>query len=157
MVEGGDAKEIESDENENKSTCGTKGCLRRADLACPTCIKLGLNPTKFCSQECFKNSWNEHKILHKQVKKQKEENKYLDDPTSMPADFKGFSFTGNLRPCQKSPRRQVPEHIPRPDYGDHRDVNYHFLHITRVYENFKIVLHRVYHYLNNKTEEKIQL
>ena len=59
-----------------------------ASLACPTCIKLGLSPTRFCDQECFKQSWNEHKKLHTAVKKAKA----LADPSSMPPEFKGYNF-----------------------------------------------------------------
>lgn len=37
----------------------------------------------------------------------------------MPNEFRGFHFTGSLRPYQKTPKRVVPDHIPRPDYADH--------------------------------------
>lgn len=30
-----------------------------------------------------------------------------------------FDFAGPLRPFKQSPRREVPEHIPRPDYAVH--------------------------------------
>ncbi len=106
--------------------CGTPNCGKKAELACPSCIKLGISPTRFCTQECFKSSWNEHKELHKKIKKTKEENKYLEDPTSMPAEFQGFTFTGPLRPCQKTPTRFVPPDIGRPDYADHREVQISF-------------------------------
>lgn len=100
------------------SVCGSPGCGKPAELACPTCIKLGITPTRFCTQECFKESWNDHKILHKQVKKAKA----TDDVSSMPPEFKGFAFTGSLRPYQKTPRRLVPHEIERPDYADHPQV-----------------------------------
>jgi hypothetical protein len=96
--------------------CATAGCGKTATLACPTCLKLGLAPTRFCSQECFKSSWNEHKCIHKQVKTSRV------DPSSLPSEFKGYSFTGSLRPFQKSPLRSVPAHILRPDYADHPQV-----------------------------------
>ena len=100
--------------------CGTVGCGKPAELACPTCLKLGLNPTRFCTQECFKTSWAEHKSFHKQAtKKSRENTKYIDDPTSLPSEFKGFTFTGTLRPCQKTPKRHVPDHIPLTDYATH--------------------------------------
>jgi hypothetical protein len=70
------------------------------------------------SQECFKGYWNVHKSFHKQVKK------IRDDPTSMPSEFRGFTFTGNLRPCQKTPMRTVPAHIMRPDYADNEMVGH---------------------------------
>lgn len=108
--------------NEDINICATEGCCKPAELACPTCIKLGLPPTRFCSQDCFKTSWNFHKILHSEVKKLRGDTKYLDDPTSMPTIFNGFPFTGKLRPCQKSPKRIVPDAIARPDYADHPQV-----------------------------------
>jgi methionyl aminopeptidase len=37
----------------------------------------------------------------------------------MPPEFKGYMFTGSLRPYQQSPRRTVPPEIARPDYADH--------------------------------------
>ena len=67
--------------------CGTVGCGKVAELACPTCIKLGIAPTRFCNQECFKSSWNDHRALHKKAKKNIENDKYLTDPTSLPSEF----------------------------------------------------------------------
>ena len=80
-------------------------------MACPTCVKLGLPPSRFCSQECFKSSWNEHKTVHKDARKL--------DPSTMPAEFGGFMFSGPLRPYQQSKTRIVPPEIMRPDYADH--------------------------------------
>lgn len=73
-------------------------------MQCPTCIKLGLDPSFFCSQECFKDMWPIHKLSHK--KKDPEE------------EHKGFKFTGPLRPYPYSftARREVPADIPTPDY-----------------------------------------
>lgn len=92
--------------------CLTPGCGKPATMSCPTCIKSGLPPSRFCTQDCFKSSWNEHKKLHPVVKKPK-------DPLSMPPEFKYYTFTGPLRPCQVTPQKSVPSHIPRPDYADH--------------------------------------
>ena len=39
------------------------------------------------------------------------------DPTKIPTEFKGFQFTGPLRPCQKTKKREVPDHIMKPDYA----------------------------------------
>jgi methionyl aminopeptidase len=34
----------------------------------------------------------------------------------------GYKWTGTLRPKYPlSPKREVPAHIPRPDYADHRE------------------------------------
>ena len=37
--------------------------------------------------------------------------------SKLPEMFAGYQFTGNLRPGIVGPRRQVPDHIPRPDYA----------------------------------------
>uniref|UniRef100_A0A8C9TZN6 Methionine aminopeptidase n=1 Tax=Scleropages formosus TaxID=113540 RepID=A0A8C9TZN6_SCLFO len=47
--------------------CETEGCGSEAKLQCPTCIKLGIQGSYFCSQECFKGSWATHKLLHKKA------------------------------------------------------------------------------------------
>lgn len=44
--------------------CESLGCKNSAKLQCPTCIKLGIQGSFFCSQECFKNNWKTHKIIH---------------------------------------------------------------------------------------------
>jgi methionyl aminopeptidase len=97
--------------------CTTPGCGKPARMACPTCLKLGIPPSRFCDQDCFKNYWNEHKKLHTVVKKSREAVKV--DPSSMPKEFTGFQFTGSLRPFQKTPKRTVPDHIMKPDYAIH--------------------------------------
>ncbi|XP_053539645.1 uncharacterized protein vopp1b isoform X1 [Ictalurus punctatus] len=48
--------------------CMTEGCGRETQLQCPTCRKLGLQEAFFCSQECFKSSWREHKKLHQRAR-----------------------------------------------------------------------------------------
>ncbi|RPA74272.1 methionine aminopeptidase [Ascobolus immersus RN42] len=73
-------------------------------LQCPTCLKLG-KASFFCSQDCFKKSWVEHKRAH---------------PTPIKNPFPNFNFTGKLRPAYPlSAKREVPASIPRPDYADH--------------------------------------
>jgi len=37
-------------------------------MQCPTCIKLNIPGSFFCSQDCFKTSWKQHKGLHKMFK-----------------------------------------------------------------------------------------
>lgn len=44
--------------------CETSGCKNEAKLQCPTCIKLGIQGSFFCSQDCFKSNWKSHKIIH---------------------------------------------------------------------------------------------
>lgn len=82
--------------------CGKPATTRQ----CPTCIKLKLTPAFYCSQDCFKGKWPEHKKVHVQV---------AVDPNPWP----NLKFTGNLRPHYPlSPKRVVPIHITRPDYAD---------------------------------------
>ncbi|CAM9502796.1 unnamed protein product, partial [Phaeothamnion confervicola] len=92
--------------------CETPGCDKPASMACPTCIKLGLPRSLYCSQECFKSNWPQHKARHKQAPPP-------PDPNSMPREFAGYSFTGPLRPAYVTPRRPIPPSIPKPDYADH--------------------------------------
>ena len=112
-----DPAEVASSPAEAIHLCCSPGCSKPAVLACPSCLKLGLPPSRFCGQECFKESWSEHKAMHKDIKKARIGVK--SDPTTMPTEFRGFAFTGELRPCQLSATRIVPEGIMRPDYADH--------------------------------------
>jgi len=74
-------------------------------LQCPTCLKLGIKDSFFCSQDCFKRSWSSHKALHKS----KDTGTYDPFPT--------FPYTGTLRPVYPlSERRKVPKSIQHPDY-----------------------------------------
>lgn len=101
----------QASEDTTQHICSTPGCGKPARMGCPTCIKLGLPVSRFCGQECFKSSWEQHKLIHKQAKQV--------DPSTMPSEFRGFHFTGSLRPYQKTPRREVPPSIARPDYAIH--------------------------------------
>ena len=95
--------------------CCSPGCGKPASLACPTCLKLSLPPSRFCGQECFKASWNDHKLLHKDVRAARDAVK--GDPRSMPSTFRDYRFTGKLRPCSVTERSEVPAGIQRPDYA----------------------------------------
>ncbi|KAL3875991.1 hypothetical protein ACJMK2_033883 [Sinanodonta woodiana] len=95
--------------------CDTIGCQNSAKLQCPTCIKLGIQGSYFCSQACFKGFWEEHKKVHKKAKA----DKVQDEIKELKNLFAGFRFTGELRPGKVSPKRIVPDHIPRPDYATH--------------------------------------
>lgn len=120
---------------------GCVRCSKPARLQCPKCLELKLprGNASFCSQECFKASWSEHKGVHK--------NPTTPSPaTSAPAKLasgddlaiealaqgclyvlkKGqtrtdtmpfFDWTGSLRPYPITPRRLVPLHIDRPDWA----------------------------------------
>ena len=101
---------------ENKLICWTPGCGKEAKMACPTCIKLGAPPSRFCDQECFKKSWNEHKKVHEEIRKIRDA-----DPAKMPGEFKYYRFTGPLRPWKVTPKSEIPADIEKPDYADHPD------------------------------------
>ena len=92
----------------DSKVCLTPDCGKPATLQCPTCKKLGKN-SPFCSQECFKTSWNIHKLAHIAAQPQ--------PASSIPSRFGGFHFTGPLRPTHLTPKRQVPKEIPPPDYA----------------------------------------
>ncbi|XP_064595511.1 methionine aminopeptidase 1-like [Liolophura sinensis] len=94
--------------------CETPGCGTEAKLQCPTCIKLGISGSFFCSQTCFKGNWGEHKKLHKKSKSENSESNSFNP-------WPGFRFTGPLRPAPVTPVREVPDHIPRPDYADNTE------------------------------------
>lgn len=51
-------------------TCASPGCQNAVtgNLACPTCKKFGMD-NFFCSQDCFKKNWAEHKKVHVIAKK----------------------------------------------------------------------------------------
>ena len=66
-------------------------CGKAAKMACPTCIKLGGSSARFCDQECFKKSWNEHKKIHEEIRRVRDA-----DPSRMPREFKHYRFTD---PC----------------------------------------------------------
>lgn len=95
--------------NRDVQLCETPNCGEVAKLQCPTCIKLEIKGSFFCSQTCFKGSWEIHKLLHKKSRS-------ADASVYNPWPY--FSFTGTLRPFKQTPRRTVPSLIGRPDYAD---------------------------------------
>ncbi|KAG5848239.1 hypothetical protein ANANG_G00096350 [Anguilla anguilla] len=102
--------------------CETDGCSSEAKLQCPTCIKLGIQGSYFCSQECFKGSWSTHKLLHKKAKedKSKDETKSSVENDVNTDPWPGYRYTGKLRPHYPlTPKRPVPDNIQRPDYAEH--------------------------------------
>ena len=96
--------------------CITNGCSKPASLQCPTCLKMNIHGSFFCSQvskklqslkdrhvrclrfcfvmfvqDCFKGFWKEHKVVHKKPSPVKQtQSSYNPWP--------GFHFTGKLRP-----------------------------------------------------------
>lgn len=120
--------------------CASPGCTNVVEqrLACPKCIQLGLNPTYFCSQDCFKNNYASHKQIHsiaKQLLVSQQTVGHRKTPpdagvscqedapeelkASLPTWARDYSFTGPLRPALYSPQRVVPSTVRKPDYADH--------------------------------------
>ncbi|KAH6918612.1 peptidase M24, structural domain-containing protein [Coprinopsis sp. MPI-PUGE-AT-0042] len=92
-------------------------------LECPTCNKLGIKGSFFCGQECFKaGSQKTHKIIHDLAKPGSKIS--LLPGAALSSDgvynpFPNYDFTGSLTPWYPlSPKRQIPDHIPRPDYAE---------------------------------------
>lgn len=86
--------------------CSGSDCDNDAgQLQCPNCQKLG-KESYFCSQDCFKRNWSEHKKVHK------------SQTTGHYNPFPTYPYTGSLRPVYPlSPRREVPAKIQHPDYA----------------------------------------
>jgi len=100
--------------------CESPGCEQPAKLQCPTCIKLNIQGSFFCTQVCFKSNWDLHKNLHKLAKsdvasQSSKKGSGLFNP------WPGYKFTGRLRPAAQSDKREVPGNIRRPDYADHAE------------------------------------
>lgn len=93
--------------------CTNPDCRKPAQMQCPTCIKLQLEPTYFCSQDCFKSLWKFHKMAHTKREEKVES---------------GFKYTGPLRPFPYTftGRREVPAEIKKPDYAKTGAPNQHF-------------------------------
>lgn len=92
-----------------------EGCGKDAPtMQCPKCKELGLPPSFFCTQPCFKNSWGSHKAKHSQPAQ-------AVIPTMTDIERAMFNFTGMLRPGKITPKRFVPPTIARPDYADDPD------------------------------------
>ncbi|ESO09558.1 hypothetical protein HELRODRAFT_73702 [Helobdella robusta] len=96
--------------------CEAPDCNKEAKLRCPTCVKLKLTGAFFCSQECFKSSWNTHKLVHK---KAVDNGELACNEVYNP--WPNFTFSGLLRPYPVTPPRKVPDHIEKPDYATQSD------------------------------------
>lgn len=69
-------------------------------------------------QECFKSSWSEHKVTHKQAKSAISS----VDQQTLTNPWPGYKFSGELRPYYPlSSKRVIPDKIPKPDYGERDD------------------------------------
>ncbi|EGG16335.1 methionine aminopeptidase 1 [Cavenderia fasciculata] len=82
-------------------------CGKQSNFHCPNCEKLSLPVANFCSQECFKSLWHLHKIVHYSDVERKQAGN----------EFKGYNFTGKLRPFKVTPQRKAPEGTLLPDYA----------------------------------------
>ena len=47
-------------------TCSRTGCTNPATKKCPVCISYGIPDSYFCSQDCLKQAWKDHKAYHDQ-------------------------------------------------------------------------------------------
>ncbi|KAK9832038.1 hypothetical protein WJX81_000819 [Elliptochloris bilobata] len=93
-------------------------CGKPAKLQCPKCLEMQLpkQPSVFCSQDCFKQAWPEHRRVHKPGP-----DSWLfctKRGQARSATMPYFKWTGPLRPTTISPRRPVPAGIPLPDYAE---------------------------------------
>jgi methionyl aminopeptidase len=82
-------------------------CGKDAVLKCPKCVQMKLPAAYYCGQECFKSTWNIHKMVHN-----------LPDAKALSNLFPNYSYSGKLFAYPQTPKRQVPASIPRPDYAD---------------------------------------
>lgn len=74
----------------------------------------------------------------------------------LPWANKGFMFTGPLRPCQKTPKREVPDSIMKPDYGIHKYL-FQFKTSKMICSLMRFLGKEeawIYYFLRNKKEEK---
>ncbi|KAI1844982.1 hypothetical protein JX266_008775 [Neoarthrinium moseri] len=105
---------------DNASDLPSKGKCLGADcgndagtLQCPTCLKIGVKDSYFCSQDCFKRNWNQHKTIHKFAQGKAQTGTGPYNP------FPGFSFPGTIRPVYPlSARRTLPKSIKHPDWAE---------------------------------------
>ncbi|KAK3380795.1 peptidase M24, structural domain-containing protein [Podospora didyma] len=90
-------------------SCSGSNCPNPVgSLQCPTCLKLNIEGSYFCSQDCFKANWAEHKTIHQVVQ---------SSGTFNP--FPTFNFTGPLRPVYPlSSRRTIPKSISAPEWSE---------------------------------------
>ncbi|KAI0505178.1 methionine aminopeptidase 1 [Xylaria bambusicola] len=96
-----------------KAKCQGVDCEEDAGtLQCPTCLKLGKDGF-FCSQDCFKRNWTQHKAAHSPVQDDMKIGNGFYNP------FPAYPYTGTVRPVYPlSPKRTIPSSIKRPDWAD---------------------------------------
>lgn len=92
--------------------CDGSGCGAEAKLRCPKCMNLSIE-SSFCSQECFRVNWSEHKWMHRD---NADRTTASTTTTTEYNPWPNYAFTGELRPFPRTAARAVPEHIKKPDY-----------------------------------------
>ncbi|GAA5971567.1 hypothetical protein JCM11641_000644 [Rhodosporidiobolus odoratus] len=108
------------------------GCGREANskLNCPVCLKNNIKGARFCTPDCFRDNYREHhRKMHvsasttpvdSYVYPEGTEEPFLQDPKKN----RYFAYSGSLRavyPKEMPPKREVPEHIPKPDYATEKE------------------------------------
>jgi len=86
-------------------------CGKPATLHCPKCQQLSVpaEASAFCAQDCFKAAWPTHKASHVRAALLAGAKKADESLAKIPPSFRGFQFTGPLRPCYPlSPTRLLP-------------------------------------------------
>ncbi|GAA6037045.1 hypothetical protein JCM8097_005523 [Rhodosporidiobolus ruineniae] len=113
------------------------GCGKAASSAmtCPKCKDLGIKDAVFCTRQCFVENYKEHNRKYHTITKRTE---HAPTDFVFPPDTKDpftksksrdgeFFYTGPLRAvypsssAQTVAKRDVPKHIKRPDYADHKE------------------------------------
>ncbi|CAH0023300.1 unnamed protein product [Clonostachys rhizophaga] len=116
-------------EPQAKRKCLGADCSNDAGtLHCPTCLKQGVKDSFFCSQDCFKRNWNDHKSMHKSAQDDKKPSSSSNNASSIQPPippsrfynpFPNYPYTGSVRAVYPlSDMRTVPKSIRRPDYAD---------------------------------------
>lgn len=83
-----------------------------SELKCPVCLKAGID-AYFCDESCFKDNYKSHKATHFKEGEDGTLSQDAYDP------FPKFKYTGGVRPQYPlTPKRHVPEHIPKPDWAE---------------------------------------
>ncbi|KAG0345802.1 Methionine aminopeptidase 1 [Podila humilis] len=99
----------------SEQICQGMNCSKPATLQCPSCLKLNIPNSFFCSQSCFKDNWATHKAIHKIAA-------MANGPPGEAGGsdpWPGYKYSGTLRPVYPlSSRRAVPDNIQKPDYAE---------------------------------------
>lgn len=104
--------------------CSSSQCSASASLRCPTCIQLEIDSDEsyFCSQDCFRSAWKQHKALHVQRGSEKGAQTVVQNlkrnNKAEQKQWANFRYSGKLRPGTVSPKLTVPDYIPKPDYWE---------------------------------------